>query len=73
MNDVLFAVMNDYSAKMSSTGLLTEEDIPQLREEWKKSCHDIMQGAPEQLLPLRDVNHRIPLINENKRYRYHLP
>src|SRR5882757_10071362 len=49
MNDVLFAVMNDHSAKMSGTGPLNEEDIPRLREEWKKSCHDIMQGAPEKL------------------------
>jgi len=47
MNDILFAVMNDHSAKMSDTGPLTEEDIPQLREEWKKSCHDIMQGVPK--------------------------
>ena len=30
MNDVLFAVMNDHSAKMSDTGPLTEEDIPRL-------------------------------------------
>jgi hypothetical protein len=73
MNDVLFAVMNDHSAKMSDTGPLTGEDIPRLREEWKKLCHNIMQGAPEQLLLLRDVNHRIPLIDENKQYRYHLP
>jgi hypothetical protein len=64
MNDILFAVMNDHSAKMSSTGLLTEEDIPRLQEEWKKLCHDIMQGAPEQLLLLRGVNHHIPLIYE---------
>jgi hypothetical protein len=28
MNDVLFAVMNDHSAKMSNTGPLTDEDIP---------------------------------------------
>jgi len=47
MNDILFAVMNDHSVKMSSTGPLNEEDILRLREEWKKSCHDIMQGAPE--------------------------
>jgi hypothetical protein len=73
MNDILFAVMSDHSEKMSSKGPLTKEDIPCLQEEWKKSCHDIMQGTPEQLLPLRDVNHHIPLIDENKRYRYHLP
>jgi hypothetical protein len=72
MNDVLFAVMNDHSVNMSGTTLLTEEDIPQLQEEWKKSCHSIMQGMPEQLPLLRDVNYRIPLINENKQYRYHL-
>jgi hypothetical protein len=30
-------------------------------------------GMLEQLLLLKDVNHCIPLIDENKRYRYHLP
>jgi len=30
-----------------------------------------MNGAPERLLPLREVNHQIPLLNKNKRYKYH--
>jgi hypothetical protein len=73
MNEVLMAVINDHSSKASKMGPLTEEDIPRSREEWMKSCEDIMKGAPEKLPPLREVNHRIPLIDENKRYKYHTP
>ncbi|OJT03559.1 Transposon Ty3-I Gag-Pol polyprotein, partial [Trametes pubescens] len=32
-----------------------------------------MRPAPEELPPFREVNHRIPLIDEKKIYRYHLP
>jgi hypothetical protein len=49
------------------------EDIPQLCEEWMKSNEDIMNRAPERLPPLREVNHRIPIMDENKRYKYHSP
>jgi hypothetical protein len=38
-----------------------------------KSNKDIMNGAPERLPPLREVNHRIPIMDENKRYKYHSP
>jgi len=31
-----------------------------------------MNGAPERLLPLWEVNHQIPLIDEHKRYKYHM-
>ena len=54
-------------------GSLTKEDIPRLREEWRKKCEDIMKGAPERLPPMREVNHRIPIVDENKRYKYHSP
>ena len=30
-----------------------------------------MNGAPDRLLPLQEVNHQIPLIDGNKRYKYH--
>jgi hypothetical protein len=73
MNSVLMAVMEDHSRKMSQKGSLTEEDIPRLREEWMKSCEDIMKGAPERLPPLREINHHIPLVDEKKRYKYHNP
>ena len=67
------AVMDDHSAKVNQMGSLTQEDIPRLREEWMKSCKDIMQGAPNKLPPLREVNHRILLIDKKKRYKYHSP
>jgi hypothetical protein len=73
MNEVLMAVMDDHSSKVSKMGSLTEKDIPRLREEWMKSCKDIMSGAPERLPPLREINHHIPLIDERKRYKYHSP
>ena len=73
MNKVLMAVMDDHSAKVSQMGSLTQEDIPCLREEWMKSCKDIMQGAPNKLPPLLFVNHHITLIDEKKRYKYHSP
>ena len=32
-----------------------------------------MSGVPENLPPLREINHLIPLIDEGKTYCYHLP
>ncbi|KAL1936849.1 hypothetical protein VTO73DRAFT_6918 [Trametes versicolor] len=50
-----------------------EKELVKLREKWYKSTEDIMRPAPEELPPFREVNHRIPLIDEKKIYRYHLP
>src|ERR1700757_772306 len=33
----------------------------------------LLTGVPPRLPPFREVNHKIPLIDENKRYNYHLP
>jgi len=52
---------------------LTKEDIPRLRKQWVDNCQDIMNGVPDELPPIRGVNHHIPLINEDKWYNYHLP
>jgi len=71
MNKVLMAIMSDHKDRVNQMGLLTEKDIPRLCEDWKRSCKDIMNGAPDRLPPLREVNHQIPLINGNKRYKYH--
>jgi hypothetical protein len=38
-----------------------------------KYNEDIINGAPEQLLLLKEVNHRTSIVDENKRYRYHSP
>ena len=48
-------------------------DLQQLRERWFAKYADILNGAPLKLPPLREINHRIPLIDEGKRYHYHLP
>ena len=67
------AVVNNHSAKVSQMGSLSQEDVPRLCKEWMKSCKDIMQGALDELPPLHEVNHHIPLIDEKKRYKYHPP
>jgi hypothetical protein len=48
-------------------------DIPRLREHWFKEYSDLLGPIPLELPPFREVNHHIPLIDENLRYNYHLP
>lgn len=52
---------------------LTRQDYPRLRAKWFEEFKDITSGVPEILPPLRDINHKIPLIDDNIRYHYHLP
>lgn len=51
----------------------TTEDIPRLRDEWLKKYERILSGVPEKLPPMREINHEIPLIDDQHRYRYHTP
>ena len=44
----------------------SEEDIPRLTHQWWDAYQDILQGTPEELPPLREVNHEINLIDPNK-------
>ena len=48
-------------------------NIQECCEHWFTEFADIFNGVPPGLLPLREINHRIPLIDEGKRYHYHLP
>jgi hypothetical protein len=48
-------------------------DVRELRERWFARFADILNGVPPELPPLREINHKIPLIDEGKRYLYHLP
>src|ERR1700722_10538725 len=50
-----------------------EEQLPDLRKSWVELAKDILSGAPNHLPPLREVNHKIPIINEEKQYNYYLP
>jgi hypothetical protein len=73
INETLEAVMKDHLARIGDVGKLMEADIPRLREQWVQLCQDIMNGVPEELPPVRGVNHHITLLDDNKRYNYHLP
>ena len=53
--------------------MYTEDDIPRLTQQWCDNYQDILQGTPEELPPLQEVNHEINLINPDHRYTYHLP
>jgi hypothetical protein len=44
-----------------------------LRDRWHEEYADILDGTWNQLPPWREVNHEIHLIDESKRYTYHLP
>ncbi len=48
-------------------------DIPELWQHWHDEYKDLLQGVPESMPPFREVDHEIPLINQGKRYHYHLP
>src|ERR1700720_2572243 len=50
-----------------------EEQLPDLRKNWVESAKDILSGVPNHLPPLQEVNHKIPIIDEEKQYSYYLP
>ena len=61
------------SAQPNTEHLLTEQDIPWLRQQWYEEFKDILQGTPEELPLLRKVNHEINLIDPDKKYFHRLP
>ncbi|KZT43950.1 hypothetical protein SISSUDRAFT_977532, partial [Sistotremastrum suecicum HHB10207 ss-3] len=52
---------------------MTPEEVEQKTSEWIAEYPDVFGPVPLKLPPLREINHQIPLIDENKRYHYHLP
>ncbi|KAF8239476.1 hypothetical protein L208DRAFT_1237013 [Tricholoma matsutake] len=64
---------NTFKQAPKCKGPLSKKDLPRLREEWKQSCQDILNGVPDKLPPLRDINHHIPLVDEKKKYNFYLP
>ncbi|KAF8219059.1 hypothetical protein L208DRAFT_1178417, partial [Tricholoma matsutake] len=72
LNNVLFAICKDLAGNAKSKGPLTKKDIPHLCEEWKQSCQDILNRVPDELPPLWEINHQIPLVDEKKKYNYYL-
>ena len=68
-NPSMITSKDDSLQKPKLSGL----DIPRLREQWLDRYSDILGPIPLELPPLREVNHHIPLIDEDIRYNYHLP
>jgi hypothetical protein len=52
---------------------LSSEDFPRLRKNWLDEYSDLVGPIPETLPPYREVNHNIPLIDLEKKYRTHHP
>ena len=52
---------------------MTEADIPRLRKEWVRACEDLFVNQPDELPPLREINHKIPLIDETRSYHHRQP
>lgn len=52
---------------------VTKLDRAREQSKWFEEFADITNGVPDVLPPLREINHRIPLITEDARYFYHLP
>jgi len=49
------------------------ELLAKLRAAWEEKAADILTGVPNRLPPFREINHKIPLMDEKKVYNYHLP
>src|SRR5882757_5373014 len=49
----------------SESSVLTEGDIPRLRESWLKKTSDITGPIPSRLPPLQEMNHSLKLIEPN--------
>ena len=66
--------MSDNRAQENRTkNRYSPSDIPRLREQWFEKTSDLTGPIPLELPPFREVNHRIPLMDENIWYNYHMP
>jgi hypothetical protein len=52
---------------------LEDKCLPELHKSWVEAAANILTGALPHLPPLWEVNHKIPIIDENKWYSYLLP
>ena len=73
VNESIWKSTKATAERLATMGSRPEAEIPRLRQQWIDRCQDIMQGAPAELPPFREINHRIPLIDPEKVYNYHLP
>ena len=50
-----------------------ESDVPQLREGWAQECQKMFVSQPDELPPLKEINHRIQLIDGARTYHHRQP
>ncbi|KIJ29917.1 hypothetical protein M422DRAFT_94802, partial [Sphaerobolus stellatus SS14] len=60
-------------AKIHGVLQLTKDDFSCLRSQWKEKYSDLFSNIPLELPPMREVNHRIKLIDSDKQFNYRLP
>ena len=60
-------------AALSHDIVLRDDNIPQLHRSWDNNITDLVSGILLKLLPIREVNYEINLIDPEKRIHYHLP
>ena len=60
-------------AALSHDIVLRDDNIPQLHRSWDDNITDLVSGIPLKLLPIREVNHKINLIDPKKHIHYRLP
>lgn len=48
-------------------------NLDQIRNTWKEDYADMVNGTPNKLPPLRDINHEIHIVDPGLRYTYHAP
>lgn len=52
---------------------IEQTNLDSLRSAWKEEYADMVNGTPDRLPPLRDINHEIHIIDPTQRYVYHAP
>ena len=57
-------------AALSHDVVLRDDDIPQLCKSWDDNISDLVSGIPLKLPPIQEVNHKINLIDPEKRIHY---
>ena len=60
-------------AALSHDVVPQDDDISQLHRSWDNNITDLVSGIPLKLPPIREVNHKINLIDPGKCIRYRLP
>ena len=62
------------SSEQQLAAIKTKEKKDTLfRNQWFQKYTNQLGGMVQKLPPLREVNHNIPLIDNDKHYAYHLP